>query len=76
MTEQNLCIGDKVMWCGGFGRHAPQEAVVKHIEITNPGEKYGQEVDCVRWSVVKADCVVVDLDNGHWAYGSQLEPTR
>jgi hypothetical protein len=67
-----LKIGDKVMWRGGFGTEAPKEAVVESIELCKVGEKYGNSVDEVSWN--KKDRIVVDLNNGHWARGSQISP--
>lgn len=67
-----LKVGDKVMWRGGFGTEAPKEAVVESIELCKVGEKYGDSVDEVSWK--KKDRIVVDLDNGHWARGSQISP--
>jgi hypothetical protein len=67
-----LKIGDKVMWRGGFGNDAPKEAVVESIELCKAGEKYGNSVDEVSWD--KKNRIVVDLNNGHWARGSQISP--
>ena len=66
-----LKIGDKVTWRGGFGSDSPKPATVEHIEITNGG-KYGDPVDEVNWSKVYDRNLVVTLDNGHWAYASQI----
>ena len=70
---RKLKIGDKVIWRGGFGSDSPKEATVNGIEITNGG-KYGRSVDEVDWSKVVDRNVTVDLDNGHWAYASQIRP--
>jgi hypothetical protein len=66
-----LKIGDKVTWRGSFGSGSPKTAAVEHIEITNGG-KYGDPVDEVNWSKVYDRNLVVTLDNGHWAYASQI----
>jgi len=66
-----LKIGDVVNWRGAFGSDAPKEAIVEGIEITNGG-KYGDEVNEVSWSKVYDRNVVVNLNNGHWAYASQI----
>ncbi len=68
-----LKIGDTVKWRGGFGSEAPVLAKVEGIEITNGG-KYGDPVDEVDWSKVRDRNVTVDLNNGHWAYASQIKP--
>lgn len=66
-----LKIGDEVNWRGGFGRDAKKKAKVEAIQITNGG-KYGDDVEEVEWSKVRDRNVVVDLDNGHWAYAEQI----
>ena len=71
--SDTLRVGDTVLWRGGWGRDAPQWATVTHLEVcVEPGDKYGVPVDQVPW--VEVDRVIVDLDNRHWAYGSQIEP--
>lgn len=75
-SDSVLRLGDEVLWRGGFGRDVPRLATVKRIEVT-PGkrQKYGgREVQWVEWKTVNANRVVVDLDNGHWAYGEQIMP--
>lgn len=67
-----LKIGDEVIWRGSWGKDAPQLAKVEEIEITNGG-KYGNSVDEVEWSEVYERNLVVTLDNGHWAYASQIK---
>jgi hypothetical protein len=67
-----LKVGDTVLWRGGFGSDAPKKAVVEGIEITNGG-KYGDPVDEVDWTKVYDRNVTVDLNNGHWAYASQIK---
>ena len=67
-----LKVGDTVLWRGGFGSDAPKKAVVEGIEITNGG-KYGDPIDEVDWTKVYDRNVTVDLDNGHWAYASQIK---
>lgn len=67
-----LKVGDTVSWRGNFGTDAPKDAVVEGIEITNGG-KYGDSVDEVEWKEVYGRNVTVDLDNGSWAYASQIK---
>ncbi len=69
-----LKIGDKVTWRGGFGVDVPKHATVEGIEITRGG-KYGDPVNEVKWNQVYDRNVVVTLDNGHWAYASQISKT-
>ena len=66
---KKLKIGDMVIWKGSWGSDAPQQAIVEGI---NKGGKYGDPVDEIKWSQVYDRNVVVVLDNGHWAYGSQI----
>ena len=73
-TPTTLKIGDRVRWSGGFGAQRARPAVVTGIVLTELHEKYGTTADSVSWSRVRQNCAVVDLDNGHWAYGSQIEP--
>lgn len=73
--RNTLRTGDSVWVRGGFGKEPRQLAVVEQIEITN-GDKYGTEVDEVKWALVYDRNVVVSLDNGHWAYASQIKKYR
>jgi hypothetical protein len=69
-----LRVGDAVNWRGGFGAHAGRVAKVLRMERVRLGESDGgTEVAEVPWDQVKSRALVVDLDNGHWAYGNQLE---
>lgn len=68
-----LTVGDTVKWRGGFGNESAKDAKVQGIEKCKPGSKYGNQVDSIDWSKVDRS-VVVDLDNGHWAYGDQIKP--
>ena len=69
--ENNLKIGDVVFWKGAFGTAAKKKAKIVNIEHTKGG-KYGDSVDSICWSLVRDREVCVDLDNGSWAYGSQI----
>jgi hypothetical protein len=68
-----LKVGDEVMWRGSFGNDAPKKARVEGIEVCPSGSKYGDQVEEVEWSKCGRN-VVVDLDNGTWAYGTQIKP--
>ena len=69
--------GDKVKWRGGWGADAPKEAIVESMELCKEGSKYGKPVKSVDWGTVKGGRrVVVNLDNGHWAYGDQLSEIK
>lgn len=67
-----LRIGDQVMWSGAWGSESSLPARVTSIELAEDGKKYGEEVEEVLWKHVDSRNVVVDLDNGNWAYGNQL----
>jgi len=70
-----LRVGDAVIWKGSWGQDSPLEAKVASIEETvGKHQKNGESVSQTKWSRIKADRAVVDLDNGHWAYGNQLQP--
>lgn len=66
MEEGWLSVGDTVLWKG------ISPAKVTHLEITKEGEAYGSKADRIPWALVPTNAVV-DLDNGKWAYGSQIE---
>lgn len=70
--RNTLKTGDSVWVRGGFGKEPRTLATVEQIEITN-GDKYGTEVDEVKWALVYDRNVVVSLDNGRWAYAYQLK---
>ena len=70
-----LKVGDTVLWRGSWGQDRPKKAVVVGMDVTEyPREKYGYSVEEVGWEVVRENRVLLDLDNGHWAYGSQIAP--
>ena len=69
--ENPLSVGDKVMWRGSWGKDAPKETRVTTIEM-NCGSKHGDNVQSIEWSKVIDRSIVVDLSNGHWAYGNQI----
>ena len=68
-----LRVGDKVRWRGSWGANPAVEATVTNIVV---GGKSGQDVLAVPWNGVQGREVVVDLDNGHWAYGSQITASK
>lgn len=64
--------GMSVIYRGSWGHDAPKETTVEYIELC-PIEncKYGDEVDEVLVEDIRRS--VVDLADGHWAYGWQIE---
>jgi hypothetical protein len=54
-------------------------ATIKKMEVVNPGDKNGINVD--EWFADRMAEVIVDLDNGHWGYGDEMikdedDPTK
>mgnify|MGYP003624760517 CR=1 FL=1 len=72
MAKQILKVGDEVVWKGSFGIDASKYTTVECIEI-NCKNKDGDEVDSIDWSKVNGRDVIVNLTNGHWAYGNQIK---
>ena len=71
--NENLKVGDTVLCRGRFGRESAQPVTITHLELcVEEGDKWGVPVDELPWSA--KDRAVVNLDNGTWAYGSQIEP--
>ena len=69
-----LKIGDTVRWKGGFGTAAAKDAVVKGISKgAFSGDKDGEEIGEVAWNKLHdSRRYIVSLDNGHWAWASQI----
>ena len=71
-----LKVGDKVMWRGAWGAEPAKLATVESMSLCAKGSKHGREIKSADWNTVKGlgrGQVVVDLDNGYWAYGNQLD---
>ena len=76
-TTNKLKVGDTVIWRGAWGSEPPKEAKVEGIQKCPQGSKYGKDVTSADWdTVMNGRTIVVDLDNGHWAYGNQLKPKK
>jgi len=70
----NVSVGDIVVWRGSFGQDKPEQAIVMGLEITQyPNEKDGTKVESALWKEVYENRVIFSLDNGHWAYGRQIQ---
>ena len=66
-------ISDTVSYRGSFGSGPLKSATVEGLTLTQyPREKYGKSVKEVNIDDVKANKVVFDLSDGHWAYASQI----
>jgi len=73
MDKQYVKVGDTVMWSGSFGSAPEQPAKITQIDhCSGPHSKYGVPVEQVEVGELRNCCV--SLDNGHWAYGTQLRP--
>lgn len=72
-----LRVGDTVNWKGSWGGDLAKEVKVTEMELCEEGSKYGEPKTEMDWETVQEGRrVVVSLDNGHWAYGYQLEPLK
>lgn len=69
-----LKTGDPVKWRGGFGTHPAQEARVVGITLMDDTATCIGNVEQIAWGLTDNRLVTVVLDNGHWAYGFQVEP--
>lgn len=63
---EKLKVGDEVIWRGSWGKDLPKVVKVTCIEINDIN------VSSIGWDKVESRDVVVDLDNGYWAYGFQI----
>lgn len=72
MAERILKVGDTVLWRQTYGSTRSIAAKITAIEAcSRPGIKYGVPVDAVPESLVPS--CVFDLDNGHYAFGTQID---
>lgn len=70
---KTIKLGDTVSYCGSFDSGPIKSATVDGLTLTQyPREKYGKSVKEVNIDDVKANKVVFDLSDGHWAYASQI----
>lgn len=73
MNESLIRVGDTVLCRGRYGRESALPVTITHLELcVEEGDKYGVPVTELPWS--EKGRAVVDMSNGHWAYGSQIEP--
>jgi|TARA_Y100001951_G_C11083513_1_gene152671 hypothetical protein len=67
-------VGDKVMWSGSWGGNPPEEVTLTGIQVNESnGSKEGGRVEEVDWESVTERNIIVDLDNGHWAWAFQVK---
>jgi hypothetical protein len=79
MANDKLKIGDKVMWRGAWNTEPPKEATIESMSLCPKGSKFGRDIKSADWNTVKGNGrgqILVNLDNGHWAYGYQLKPIK
>ena len=62
-----LKVGDEVIWRGSWGKDLPKVVKVTCIEVNDIN------VSSIEWVNSGNRSVVVDLDNGHWSYGFQIQ---
>jgi hypothetical protein len=72
MDTNILNVGDTVNWKGSFGLSLAQPAKITGMEWCKVGSKEGRPIKHIDWDKANSRQLVVDLDNGHWAYGTQL----
>lgn len=73
MDEDILEVGNTVSWSGAWGTQPAQDAVVTNIaKCRFSGDKDGVSVDEVLWVDFVGRDYIVDLDNGSWAWASQI----
>ena len=65
-----LKVGNTVNWRGDWGRNVPLPAIVTDISIKGGDSS----VESVPWDLLTDREIEIDLDNGQWAYGEQLDP--
>ena len=71
----DLKVGDTVQWRGSYGDQVARPSIVTAIVRTaESGGKYGPNVEQISWALINAGYGIVDLANGHWAYGHQIAP--
>jgi len=68
-TEDNLTVGDTVIWRGGFGKNEPQK--VKVIKIGIGSMHNNKLVSSIPLKDLKH--TVVYFDNGSWDYGDMIK---
>jgi hypothetical protein len=67
-----ISVGDSVMWRGAWGSESAKPVRVTAMELcAAPRQKHGVPVTEVPRTL--KDYVNFTLDNGHWAYGYQIE---
>lgn len=69
---KKIKTGDVINWRGAWGSAISKKAVITAIELCDaPGSKYGSPVNEI--TETDKDRGVFTLDNGHWAYGHQID---
>jgi len=78
-----ISIGDSVLWCGGFGRHAPRVVEVIGLEINlNPSAALTEHfvrVQSVEFEPFKNALTVIirtPENREHWAHSHQISQKK
>jgi len=66
-----LEIGDVVSWRDNYGKEEPKNVTVKTITLYYGDKEVSLEE--FPWSGIDGDSIIVSLENGKWAYGSQIK---
>lgn len=70
---KTISVGDTVMWRGKWGADPAKPAKIVRMELCEQERsKYGVGVEQAHLRDKNRLCV--DLDNGSWAYGFQIDP--
>jgi len=67
-----LRIGDEVMWRGCWGKSIAEKAIIMGIIIDET------DLKSITLNYIDREPrkVIVTLDNGHWAYGYQIDSIK
>jgi len=69
--DNKLKIGDTVNWRGAWGTAPVKQVMVESITKVTNG-KDGKPVTNVLWDDINGREYIVNLINGHWAWGQHI----
>jgi len=75
VPQDILSVGDTVTWKGRFGKDVPQRIKILYIIITPEAggtRIWGTNVDSIPYSKLIGQDILLGIDKGLWAYGSQI----
>ena len=71
---QTIKQGDTVLWRARWGAAPPVPATVEAIDFSPSGNpKGGATVEVPEIATTEKHLCIFVLDNGHWAYGQNVE---